>query len=168
MNFVAGLDDTATAVQLYEWMNEYFKLCFKFPCAADVMHLLLIVFSFEIYCDNAKLSSRLCRFFIVLQYRYLLILPFVYWFHSMKAKVFGMWQYTHKTYHDIACFLRQTRAIKSTSTSTSNSKIEIVVETVATSNIPWLQSHSFIVLFMNLSISWTVFMYLVWRPWHFW
>lgn len=58
------------------------------------MQLLLFVFLFvcfafvEICCDNAKLSNRLCRFYIV----FVIVARFAVrsWFRSMKAKVFGM------------------------------------------------------------------------------
>lgn len=109
------------------------------------MQLLLFVFLFvcfafvEICCDNAKLSNRLCRFY-VLCLLLLLVLPFVAGFARWKRKFSACDNIPIKNHTALpACFLRQTRAIK----STSKSEIWIVVKTGC--GHPRLQSYSSII-----------------------
>lgn len=112
----AGLDDTAAtaaataavvSVQLNEWMN-IFKLWYALNFR--VLYLCIcysVCFSLG-FRWNFTVTMRtcliVCAVSLLCRYRYRCIFAVHSWFRSMKAKVFGMWQYNHKKITTLPAF----------------------------------------------------------------
>lgn len=142
-----------------QWMNEYFELCFKFPCAilcsccSRFFSFVWLSLKFAVTMRNCLIACAVSSLCVL----WLFVSPAEAGFARWKRKFSACDNIPIKN-HDTACFLRQTRAIK----STSKSEIGIVV-TTGYGQHPRLQSHPF--LFSSIIYRFDDIFSL--RPWHF-